>query len=239
MNKIKENLSLIIVSVSTIIYLLFIFKATELREFIDLELNAKGDFLAGVFAPLAFLWLVFGYYQQGRELKLNTKALELQASELKNAVEEQRNLIKIHQEELLHKVEQAKPIFEFKKIYFDCRKVEEIDPYTVIVKNQDVSFELNNLGTSVNNVKIIRNNNLIKSIPVLKEGTPCFCSISLDDHEEECLFKNKTFKLEFFLKYTDILGKINLKKFSLTMTDYTEDDLGEDYSFKCRINEII
>lgn len=112
MNKIKENLSLITVSVATITYLLFIFKATELREFIELELNAKGDFLAGVFAPLAFLWLVFGYYQQGRELKLNTEALRLQADELKNAVDEQKRLNEIHQENITHKHFEVEPIFD-------------------------------------------------------------------------------------------------------------------------------
>lgn len=112
MNKIKENLSLIIVSVATIIYLLFIFKATELREFIDLELNAKGDFLAGVFAPLAFLWLVFGYYQQGQELKQNTVALRLQAHELKNAVDEQKRLNEIHEQNTNQKHFEVEPIFD-------------------------------------------------------------------------------------------------------------------------------
>lgn len=75
--------------VITIAYLLFIFKITELNAFMKLELNAKGDFLAGIFAPLAFLWLVYGYYQQGQELKQNTEALRLQAEELKNSVEQQ------------------------------------------------------------------------------------------------------------------------------------------------------
>jgi len=38
--------------------------------FFSLKLNEQGDFLAGVFAPLAFGWLVLGFFQQGRELKL-------------------------------------------------------------------------------------------------------------------------------------------------------------------------
>lgn len=33
-----------------------------------MELNAVGDFFAGFFAPIAFLWLVLGYRQQGDEL---------------------------------------------------------------------------------------------------------------------------------------------------------------------------
>lgn len=55
--------------------------------------NNVGDFLAGVFGPVAILWLVLGFLQQGIELRQNAKALELQAEELKNSVEQQRQLV--------------------------------------------------------------------------------------------------------------------------------------------------
>lgn len=51
-----------------------------------MTLNEWGDFLAGGSAPLALLWLVVGYFQQGRELGLNTKALEAQEGELRRQV---------------------------------------------------------------------------------------------------------------------------------------------------------
>lgn len=57
--------------------------------------NEWGDFFAGAFAPLAFLWLVLGYLQQGDELRLSTNALRLQAEELKNSVEQQRALVEV------------------------------------------------------------------------------------------------------------------------------------------------
>lgn len=57
--------------------------------------NEWGDFLAGSFAPLAFLWLVLGYIQQGDELRLSTDALRLQAEELKNSVQQQRELVEV------------------------------------------------------------------------------------------------------------------------------------------------
>jgi hypothetical protein len=47
----------------------------------DMSMNAWGDFLAGVTAPLALFWLIIGYFQQGKELALNTKALEEQVRE--------------------------------------------------------------------------------------------------------------------------------------------------------------
>ena len=41
----------------------------------DFSLEAVGSFLEGVFAPLAFLWLVIGLFIQQRELANNSKAL--------------------------------------------------------------------------------------------------------------------------------------------------------------------
>ncbi|MEG1082590.1 MAG: hypothetical protein RSE44_29070, partial [Pseudomonas sp.] len=52
-------------------------------ELFSLPLNELGDFAAGVFAPLAFLWLVLGYRQQGKELSASAKALEEQVAELR------------------------------------------------------------------------------------------------------------------------------------------------------------
>jgi hypothetical protein len=59
-------------------------------ELISLPLNELGDFAAGVFGPIAFLWLVLGYRQQGRELNISSNALTAQVEELKNTVEYQR-----------------------------------------------------------------------------------------------------------------------------------------------------
>lgn len=73
------------------IYLLWlaVLISPKIGELSQLNLNEIGDFFAGVFGPLAFLWLVLGYFQQGDELKQGTKALLLQADELKRSVEQQ------------------------------------------------------------------------------------------------------------------------------------------------------
>jgi hypothetical protein len=55
---------------------------TKRGDFSTMELNAVGDFLAGTVSPLALIWLVAGYLQQGKELRLNTNALEAQIKEL-------------------------------------------------------------------------------------------------------------------------------------------------------------
>lgn len=65
-----------------------------------LKLNEIGDLAAGVFGPVAFLWLVLGYVQQGRELKLSSDALRMQASELKASVEAQNAMLENHERSL-------------------------------------------------------------------------------------------------------------------------------------------
>ncbi len=41
----------------------------------DVAFNEIGDFLSGIFSPIAFLWLILGYIQQGQELKQSTAAI--------------------------------------------------------------------------------------------------------------------------------------------------------------------
>lgn len=71
------------------------------------SLNELGDFLAGIVAPIAFLWLILGYVQQGKQLEQNTKALEqqeralqLQIQEMKESVEYQKQLGEIQKIQL-------------------------------------------------------------------------------------------------------------------------------------------
>lgn len=52
------------------------------EKFAAMSPNEFGDFLAGAAAPLAFFWLVIGYLQQGKQLRLQRLELELQRNEL-------------------------------------------------------------------------------------------------------------------------------------------------------------
>lgn len=86
----------------TLTYLVIVVVVTWHRAntLMTMPLNEVGDFLAGAFGPVAFLWLVFGFLQQGDELRQGTKALELQASELKNSVEQQSIMAKAASEQI-------------------------------------------------------------------------------------------------------------------------------------------
>jgi len=74
--------------------------AARLDELFNLKLNEIGDFLAGAFGPVAFLWLILGYLQQGRELKLSSEALHLQVAEFRNSVEQQTHLVTVGREQI-------------------------------------------------------------------------------------------------------------------------------------------
>ena len=71
---------------------LVVYLAVQGQNPADLRLNELGDFLGGVSSPLAFLWLVLGFFQQGREIRLSSQALHLQAKEMKRSVDEHRRL---------------------------------------------------------------------------------------------------------------------------------------------------
>lgn len=73
-------------------------------KLLEVDPNAFGDFLAGAFAPLAFLWLALTVWLQSRELRLqrrelqqNGEALRLQAEELRNSVEQLRKQTELRQ----------------------------------------------------------------------------------------------------------------------------------------------
>jgi hypothetical protein len=79
----------------TVLYVvaLGVYACVQRGPLLDMTPNEFGDALAGAASPLAFLWLVLGYLQQGEELRQNTEALKLQARELHDAVEQQKALV--------------------------------------------------------------------------------------------------------------------------------------------------
>lgn len=86
----------------TIIYVvtILLIRWSSLPLLETMPLNEFGDFFAGVFGPLMLFWLILGYVQQQTELRQNTKALELQADELKKSVEQHKELVKATREQV-------------------------------------------------------------------------------------------------------------------------------------------
>lgn len=81
------------IAISTLWLLVFFFLVLrDADNARGMTLNEWGDFIAGASSLLALLWLVIGYFQHGEELRLNTKALQLQKKELRNHVDETARL---------------------------------------------------------------------------------------------------------------------------------------------------
>jgi len=56
-------------------------------EFATQQAPALGSFLEGAFAPLAFLWLVVGFFLQQQQLQDNTRTIQLQLDEMRRAAD--------------------------------------------------------------------------------------------------------------------------------------------------------
>ena len=107
------------------------------------SLNELGDFLAGIFAPVAFFWLILGYVQQGKQLEQNTKALEqqeralqLQIDEMKESVKQQKEIAVINEKSLQASFEKERP--EITYIFPSCYKHSK-DSYSLL-------FRIHNIG---------------------------------------------------------------------------------------------
>lgn len=109
-----------IILIGTIIYLVMVIIYNGLfiySNFDNIELlpsNEFGDFLAGIFAPLAFLFLYLGYRQNSISLNLQAKELKASTKALEEQVKEMRAAIKLQEEEIHAKHFYAKPMLNFR-----------------------------------------------------------------------------------------------------------------------------
>jgi len=71
-------LGLILTSTYLVIIGVYVSGVVGWQKFFDEPIELVGSFLEGAFAPLAFLWLVIGYFLQKKELALNTLAISRQ-----------------------------------------------------------------------------------------------------------------------------------------------------------------
>ncbi|OMQ26891.1 hypothetical protein [Serratia oryzae] len=120
------------VTVTGVYFLLLGITVASLKLNVMTSWNELGDFLAGVFSPVAFLWLVLGYLQQQKELQQNTRALELQAVELKNSVDQYRDMVSVARDQLKMDQESINTAkFEKENQYKPRIKIPSVEPGTI------------------------------------------------------------------------------------------------------------
>jgi hypothetical protein len=66
----------------------YIVDVVGFARFVDEGPPSVGGFLEGAFAPLAFLWLVIGFFLQRKELENSRRAIQLQHRELRRTAEQ-------------------------------------------------------------------------------------------------------------------------------------------------------
>lgn len=149
----------IALTVAWLAVLRLLLRSRTLADIEELVPNALGDFLAGVVAPLAFLWLVISIFQQQQELRQNTAALRLQAEHLDAQVREMNLLVgetarqtKIALDTFNHSLEQQQR---------DHDELMRITAPNLIVRttgatNTSASFVLTNTGGDALDIRIDR-----------------------------------------------------------------------------------
>lgn len=145
-NATKWAIGFTVIWLSCFFILLFIKRCT----ISGLELNEWGDLIAGTFAPLAFFWLVYGYFQQGQELRLNREALLLQQRELAEQVKATQELAKHAETEATI----AKNNYE--QLMVD-RKKQQMPKLIIKSARTDgipSHFHVENIGADIFNIKI-------------------------------------------------------------------------------------
>ncbi|UTO20460.1 hypothetical protein NGC85_05085 [Acinetobacter sp. Z1] len=129
------------------------------------SLNELGDFLAGVFASIAFFWLILGYMQQGKQLEQNTKALEqqeralqLQIDEMREGIKQQVELVKLQRQQLdeQHRILEPRFIISQSKVNSPVYGTST-DPNIDINDNivfVVINYNIENLGGDAFNLRI-------------------------------------------------------------------------------------
>ncbi|TCM61876.1 hypothetical protein EC844_12630 [Acinetobacter calcoaceticus] len=185
----------------------------------SLPVNVLGDFLAGTFSPLAFLFLILGYLQtnkslgqnseaitqqaialqqqatslqmQSDELKISNQALQAQATELRNSVEQQMEQVRISNEQLDY--------YKQKDINDSEKEIRKAKPELHLARygsgHTFGSYRLMNLGGEAKLIKSTDVNNIAFPILPPKQSH----TFDLEQNLEELTF---TYSDQFGNKYS-------------------------------------
>jgi hypothetical protein len=128
--------------------------AAKFDELILLKLNEIGDLAAGVFGPLAFLWLVLGYIQQGRELRISSESLKMQADELRASVEQQTAMVEVSRRQLEADLEAS--AHQREQVERQAEPDIRVKYYDVVYSpGRNARFEISNVGPKCESVEVI------------------------------------------------------------------------------------
>ncbi|ENW10146.1 hypothetical protein [Acinetobacter pittii] len=204
------------------LYLLIIFLYTLKfclgeGENVLLPSNELGDFLAGAFAPLAFLFLILGYKQnsesirlQNEELRASTEALKLQVDEMKKSVDQQKIMAQLQQAELEDRHHSVAPVIT-------------VD-WVVSVANGKFNFRISFTNKSEHPARYITVNishHKLSTFEVFPKDHYQEILSPFTSDEEIAYRANKEIEREISIGFENILGRKYEQKYKLiTFTDH-------------------
>ena len=203
--------------------------------------NELGDFLAGIFSPVAFFWLIYGYFQQGKQLEQNTKALEqqekalqLQIDEMKESVKQQQQLVSLHQFEHEQRMKSVEPLF----LFFDS----QVNLIGYGYENDGhegpdylLSFIIKNIGSEVKTVYVTNNlKQLINKFEVLSKDNSQKIEIEVDNFE----WNKNILVSEFTITYLNLYGQELSQIFKVEILFDDLKDFDIDNPDEIKINKI-
>ncbi len=113
-----------------------------------LEPNSWGDFFAGIFSPLAFMWLIVGYFLQAAELKASVAAQNENAQAALALLEHERR-----KSEALQKKENTAQLV-FGSVGMEPVLTYSITGETIGIEYLLVEFQIANLGEAAFNYEV-------------------------------------------------------------------------------------
>lgn len=185
-----------------------------------MTLNEWGDFFSGAVAPLAFFWLVLGYFQQGEELRLNTEALVAQQAELKRQVAETSTLAKNAERQALAAEQLA---FETKAEADRLARKEKSEARPVFAANGGSGFggklhlNLVNHGARVTDLQVMSSEATriaIKPKDALDSGATA----------EVLIWWSGDYPVSFEIHYRDRFKDVNKQRFVMTAPFELDED---------------
>lgn len=183
------------------------------------SLNELGDALAGIFAPVAFLWLVLGYIQQGKQLEQNTialaqqeKALQLQIKEMKESLKQQRRLVDDQQKYYNSIQESVKPILVVTqlKIRLNPHPIDAVDARIEYQEAPLLQFRIFNDGKEkacfIEVLGGVGNLELLQQFNRINDFSGVWVATYLTKNEAEFLGEDEEIKYSLLINFEDIYG---------------------------------
>lgn len=172
-------------------------------------LNEIGDFLAGVFGPIAFGWLIIGYLMQNKELQYNRLSLDSQINELKRSINISEKNLYIQEKNAEERREEIRikstPMFKVKAIYEDISMLEI--KKTLVIPVHNIGAKI----TSVRLIKTFKSKGVLCEVDVWDRNSEEEIVLDLSDYDYGFhigLEGERAFEFEKIdLEYTDLRGK--------------------------------